>query len=964
MRNRFGLSALFLLLISVISRGQYYDTGQDPANLKWLQIKTDRFTVIYPEKYGTGGIEFAKALDKAYSDLGTLFPQKRYQLPVIIHNFTTESNGYVAWAPRRMEIYPTPEQNGIPLDPNRQLALHELTHVYQMESLNRGFTRAVSFIMGQQFTGAMAVLLPQWYMEGEAVFAESVLSESGRGRSPSFQKGLKAISVERGKMYKYDKIVNGSFKNYVPDHYQSGYQIVAWTNAKYDPLTWNKALKLTANAPFLINPVSLSLRSSTGLNKRKLFLQTFDTLGKAWKEETLKNRALTYKTLNPEKGKNFANYYSPVKITGSNYIAIKTTLYNPPEFVRINPATKKEDRILVPGYMSQYHLSAGNMTLAWVEYQADPRWENRNYSIVKILDLRNNSVRQLSWKSRYMSAAISPDGKTIAATENTPDNKNSLVFINTASGKILKSVPVPDNAYLQRPQWSANGSEITFITLTDKGEGIRSFSISDQLWRNHISERAEDFQSAFIRNDSLFFVSSSSGTENLYVLSPEKKMASVTNARFGATDFLISGNNVIFCDYTSSGNNLCITRLKEAVQDGGYYDASYFIIDRINPIKNLSETETGTDYVPEKYRKALHLFGFHSWMPFYADMETIQSDPLSVKPGLSLLSQNNLSTLITSLGYEYSGGLHKFHSLITWKGWYPVIESRLDYGDIPYVYKPQASIDDPYSVKSGITSTNTLYIPLIFRLGKFTLFLRPSASIIYQNNYLYSEKLSAYDYGQTQFSGRFYFSNAYTTAERDIFPRLAQVVDLYYSWYPFDGEYYGTDLTVRTAFYFPGVFRNNSLRIRFENEFQSSESFLNFNLINFPRGYKNIISEDLTYVSGDYSFPIVYPDLNIGSLIYLKRIRGGLFFDYAAGINNYYLNLGSKGYEVISEHKFKEYFSSYGVELISDFHVLRLPYMVSAGVQAAWQKGQKVPSLEAIFNINIYGMSVGKKPRL
>lgn len=963
MNLRSALVFVLLLTLSLRVTAQYYDTGQDPANLKWLQIKTGRFNVIYPEKYGTAGIEFARSLDKAYSDLNSLFPEKKFRIPVIIHNYTTQSNGYVAWAPKRMEIYPTPEQNSIPLDPFRQLTLHELTHVYQMESLNRGFTKGISFLLGQQFTGVVAALLPQWYMEGEAVYAESVLSESGRGRSASFQKGLKAISVEKGKMYKYDKIVNGSFRNFVPDHYQSGYQIVAWTNAKYNLHTWDKVLKTTANAPYLLNPVNLSLRTTTQLNKRKLFQEAFDTLGKAWADENLRNKSKTYEILNPSKRRNFANYYSPVKINDNSYISVKTTLYNPPEFVIINTLTKQEERIHVPGYFYPYYISAGNMMLAWVELQTDQRWDNRSYSVIKILDLRNNTIKQLSWKTRYMSAAISPDGKMIAATENTPDNNNNLILINNATGQIVKSFPVPGNAYLQKPQWSADGSEITFITLTEIGEGITSFSVYDQSWHSLITERPEDFQSSFLRNDSLFYVSSSSGTENIYVLSPEKKLARITNSRFGAIDLLISGSNVMFCDYSLTGNNFCFTKVSDAQPEELNYNPSFFLIDKIKtPVKTLI-SEPENSYTPEKYRKWKHLFGFHSWMPFYADLEIIQSDPLSVKPGLTLMSQNQLSTLITSLGYEYSNGLHKFHSRLTWQGWYPVLKSSIDYGDNPLIYKP-SNIGSPSVVKPGISFTNTLYLPLIFRTGKFSLYLRPSLTSSYQNNYLYSQENSVYDYGQIQLTGRLYFSNTYLTAERDIYPRLAQVIDLYYSSYPFDEEHLGSDLTLRTAFYFPGIFRNNSLRIRYENESQSAVNFLNFNLINFPRGFKNIISEDLTYFSADYVFPLVYPDFNLASFLYLKRIRSGFFFDYAKGSNNYYLELGNDGYEVVETRKTTENFMSYGAELIADFHVLRLPYMISAGVQAAWQKGEKIPSLEAIFNINIYGMNVGKKPRL
>lgn len=76
MNLRFALSVMLLLMLPLIMSGQYYDTGQDPAGLKWLQIKTGRFRVIYPEKYGPQGIDFARSLDKAYYDLGSLFPER------------------------------------------------------------------------------------------------------------------------------------------------------------------------------------------------------------------------------------------------------------------------------------------------------------------------------------------------------------------------------------------------------------------------------------------------------------------------------------------------------------------------------------------------------------------------------------------------------------------------------------------------------------------------------------------------------------------------------------------------------------------------------------------------------------------------------------------------------------------------------------------------------------------------
>jgi len=214
---------------------QYYNTGQDPASIRWKQVKTEHFTVIYPEDYGQRGIKFAKELDSASSKLTALFPSFKLRIPVVLHSYTTQSNGYVAWAPKRMEIYPTPEQNTIPLDPDRQLSTHEMTHVYQMLSLRQGFSGIMSYALGEQFTGIVSVLLPMWLLEGEAVFAESWLTPSGRGRTPSFRKQLKAISVEKGKPYKYDKILNDSYRDFIPSYYETGYQMVTWALGRGDP---------------------------------------------------------------------------------------------------------------------------------------------------------------------------------------------------------------------------------------------------------------------------------------------------------------------------------------------------------------------------------------------------------------------------------------------------------------------------------------------------------------------------------------------------------------------------------------------------------------------------------------------------------------------------------------------------------------------------------------------------------
>jgi hypothetical protein len=962
---KYSLLLLYTAILFSVqpASAQYYETGQDPSSLKWKQIQTGRFTVIYPEKYDSGGIVYAKTLDAAYSKLLSLFPEKKFSLPVVIHNYSIQSNGYVAWAPRRMELYPTPEQNTIPIAPEQQLAIHELAHVFQMESLNRDFSKGMSFLFGEQFIGIVSSLVPAWLLEGDAVFAESVLTESGRGRSPSFQKQLKALTVENNRFYKYDKILNGSYRDFVPDIYQSGFQMVTWALAKKDPQIWNKVLKYTAEQPFTLNPVNISLSRTADLRKKSLWEETYDSLKTLWTNDISRNNPLVYETANPDKHGKYINYYSPVLAGTDSIIAIKTSLSAPASFVLINPDKKTEKRIHIPGQVYPWYISYASGKIVWVEIQSDPRWICREYSVIKMMDIKTNIVSKLSRKSRYLAASVSPDGKKIAAVENTINNINSLVLIDVKSGAVIQSVKAPLNVYLQRPQWAEGGEKVTVIFLSAAGEGIMSYNFVNQQWVTLTEASRDDLQSTYLRNDSLFYISSSSGTDNLYLRTPDRRTISLTRSKYGTIDLCLSGKKILFGDYTSLGNNICSTTIESASGEvPNKVSSSTFLINRFETKPSSSADNSSVIYTPEPYRKWQHLFRFHSWMPFYADLETLKVDPTAIRPGVSILTQNTLSTLISTIGYEYSAEKrHVFHSRITWQGWYPVFESQLNYGTIPEISKSLEQINNPSHIQPGISFSNTVYLPLLFSSGRFTEYLRPSLSTNYKNDYIYVKQDGAYDYGQTIISPRLYFANYHNSAIRDIYPRWAQIIDLIYSFAPFDKKIYGSAISLMTSFYFPGFLPNNGIKIGFQKEKQVLEKYFYGSNVSLPRGYKNIFPKDIQLLSVDYVLPLAYPDFNLASLLYLKRIRTGLFYDYASGPGNSLYVSTPDGLVPLSNSSNIKSFKSFGMELLADFHLLRIPFMISGGVQSAWKNINESPSIEILFNIDLFGFTIGKR---
>ncbi|HSO88400.1 MAG TPA: hypothetical protein VLQ91_17740, partial [Draconibacterium sp.] len=216
------MKKLFLLFIFIgllnSSEAQYFQTGQDPASLKWRQINTENFQIIYPDYYEGQSQKLASIMEIVYKKGGQTLKYQPKKISIILHTQTVKSNGLVAWAPKRAEFYTIPHQGIYAQNWIEQLAIHEFRHVVQIDKVNSELPKIIKILLGEQGTALVfGTYLPWWFIEGDAVVSETALSNSGRGRFPSFLMEHKALAVEKG-IYKYDKAYNGSYKNYVPDH--------------------------------------------------------------------------------------------------------------------------------------------------------------------------------------------------------------------------------------------------------------------------------------------------------------------------------------------------------------------------------------------------------------------------------------------------------------------------------------------------------------------------------------------------------------------------------------------------------------------------------------------------------------------------------------------------------------------------------------------------------------------------
>jgi hypothetical protein len=148
-------------------------------------------------------------------------------------------------------------------------------------------------------------------------------------------------------------------------------------------------------------------------------------------------------------------------------------------------------------------------------------------------------------------------------------------------------------------------------------------------------------------------------------------------------------------------------------------------------------------------------------------------------------------------------------------------------------------------------------------------------------------------------------------SKRDIYSRFGQVFISQLEHTPFGGDYNGRMFSAETRLYFPGMVRHHSMNFRLgylNQDLNVEKGSYRFSTILFyPRGYGYVPYEDLWVGSMNYSLPLFYPDLAIGSLAYIQRITTNLFYDQGNGLRN--------GESFL--------FNSVGFEMNFDFNLMR-----------------------------------------
>ena len=106
---RISLLLIFFSVLCINGFPQFYDNGQDPAGLKWKQINTKNYRILFPEDFLPQAQRLANLLDYTYAYENYSLHSKPRKITVVVHDQAVVSNGMVVWAPRRVELYTVPD---------------------------------------------------------------------------------------------------------------------------------------------------------------------------------------------------------------------------------------------------------------------------------------------------------------------------------------------------------------------------------------------------------------------------------------------------------------------------------------------------------------------------------------------------------------------------------------------------------------------------------------------------------------------------------------------------------------------------------------------------------------------------------------------------------------------------------------------------------------------------------------
>jgi hypothetical protein len=858
------------------------------------------------------------------------------------------------------------------------LASHEYRHVVQYQHANRGFNKVFYYLFGANTLSAMAhVAAPQWFWEGDAVATETAFTHSGRGRIPNFGLLFKTNLME-GRTFNYHKQYLRSYRHNIPNHYVLGFHMVGYLRKRTnDPDIWEKITARSWNVPFIPFAFSNAIKRETGLHVTGLYKAMATDLKKDWQKQIDSLTLTTFEKVNSRKTKTYTDYLFPQPLEDGSIVVLKEGMGDIEQFRLIKNG--EENSGYTPGFINDNGmLSAAKSRVVWSEYGYDLRWGVRNYSLIKGYDFKTKTKYRIGKKrDRYAGASLSPDGTKVAAIRSDNNYKVALVILDF-SGKILKEFVNPDNSFISMPRWSDDGKRIVALKTTPQGRTVLLIDAESGNTTDLFPASQENIGHPVLYGKFLLFNSPATGIDNIFAYNIETKTRyQITTSKYGAYNPSVSndGKTIYYNDQYRDGMDVVQNPFDPSLWKP--YNTKFESINMLADLLTQQEGRPGLlDSVPvqtltiAKYSKLKGMINPYSWGAFI--------DNTLAQATIGVSSQDILSTTSINLGYQYDiaerTGLWK--AGLSYQGFYPIIDASVTTGNrhqnetifdrkVKFTWRETGFLT---GLRLPLTLTNSKYITQmeignslgITQVSSFRNEVSADGNLISTGDqryvpvndtlvYVFNNRVSdgMLLYNDVKFS----FARSLKRSYRDFNSRFAQSVNFEYLSTPYGGDFKGRLLAVRGSLYFPGLFKHHSLYIR--GGYQSSYSSLMLNTYDFrnvifkPRGYSYPRDTKFYSVAFNYALPVWYPDISIGPLLNIQRIKANLFYDYGRGEgSSYYYHISKPA--VYGNQRIDNY-NSVGAEVSFDINIMRFLPQFEIGFRATYLQANRFNTSGVVF---------------
>lgn len=964
-------------------------------NLKWKQVKTPNFNVIFPTGFEVQAMRMANTLEHIRIPESKTLGGAPRKVSVVLQNQSAVSNGFVSITPRRSEFFAMPSQNynfqGT-LDWLDLLATHEYRHIVQFNQANRGFNRALYYLFGANTLAAMSyVAVPQWFWEGDAVVTETEFTKSGRGRIPHFDL-LFRTNLQEGRTFNYNKQFLRSYKHNIPDHYVLGYHMVSYLRKRTgSEESWDNITRRAWSVPFMPFTFSSAIKKESGLYVKDLYAELARDMQKEWQAKQQGKQFTSSEPIHKRRNTAYTDYKFPQVVGVDSVVAIKSGIGDVEELTLLTSGNEKKLLTLGP-YNQTGMLSAATGRIVWNEYRFDPRWRVKTFSVIVAYDLKTKLRKQITFKSRYASASLSPDGQQIATVQTGTDYQTNLVVLDYETGDVIKTFENPDNDFISMPRWSKGGKEIIALATNKKGKMLIEYSVESGVRKNLTQPSDENIGHPVPAGNYVFYNAPVDGIDNIFAWDDSTgNRYQVTQSRYGAYNPEVSadGKYLYYNEQGRDGFDVVRTTLNNT--DWNEAGAREEVLVSEEKTDLLADVPQAT-YEVKKYSRATHLLNPYSWGA-YVDNTLTQVD-------VGISSRDVLSTMSLNAGYlfDINERTGSWRAGLSYQGAYPILDvnfSRsnrsIDEGDV--------NVDEwRINKQNDTTKTSSkrnvkftweeksmeagLRVPLLATNGRFlslvsisnyvgytqvTNFFNGQNSdrqipglIVYdtinQNgNDVARRRIGYYNFFNYVGNGNLIYNHFNISAyrlqkqsRRDINSKWGQTLFLSLYGTPYGGDFSGSQFSFYSQFFFPGLFKHHSLwgywsyqKRKTEEVGPGDQGLDNYqfrNRVPLPRGLGVRRFEDFYSMSLNYTMPVWYPDVNVGPLLNIQRVRLNAFMDYGFGSTTISNRLPDT-----------EAYLSTGAEVKFDINILRMLPQLDIGFRYSYGISPAVTRFELLL---------------